>query len=462
MATVLAELDSLKRRMATYDQPDPKLHSPAARAQVLALRVQPGSEALPPPAAARVHFPTDDLELDDEQHFEQPPPGEPPVGGMHFRLNNPAPRNFRLSFGDVNDDLAVDAELSQLLSTLPTATRNPLLATSLRELSSPLKTLSAALSATNKFIVDCGGQGQCGPNTLGYLLGLVDRAIVDGPQLRQAVVKHALARSHRSRPTRFRDRQGRFYTMEGLILRCLSDDLGSSPDALMQTVEAWCRSIARPASWTDLAFLQVAADCYNVAIYIHTVNDLSDVGILGAILPCASTSPPVALLEVGMWVGRHLVAVVTSDLTASAYPAPLSGVAPHPGSVRAIGRDEEPFAHEQVLAVGRGARGGNPYPVSPLQDAARVAAGFRRLLCDESSRRLVARRGFRVAVGNVDRSWASSASTARSSLTSPKLSRKFRGAGLLSLKCMPPTGGSPGGGCSKCCSSSSSKSSVGK
>ena len=377
MATVLAELDSLKRRMATYDQPDPKLHSPAARAQVLALRVQPGGEALPPPAP-RVHF---NSELDDEQHFEQPPPGEPPVGGMHSRLNSPAPRNFRLSFGDVNDDLAVDAELSQLLSTLPTATRNPLLATSLRELPSPLKTLSAVLSATDKFIVDCGGQGQCGPNTLGYLLGLVDRATVDGPQLRQAVVKHALARSHRSRPTRFRDRQGRFYTLEGLILRCLSDDLGGSPDALMQTVEAWCRSIAKPASWTDLAFLQVAADCYNVAIYIHTVNDLSDVGNLGAILPCASTSPPVALLEVGMWVGRHLVAVVTSDLTASAYPTPLSGVAPHPGSVRAIGRDEEPFAHEQVLAVGRGARGGNPYPVSPLQDAARVAAGFRRLLC---------------------------------------------------------------------------------
>ena len=381
MAAVLAELASLKRRMASYDQPDPKLHSPA-RAQVLALRVRPGSEALPPPRP-RVHETPDLSDLDDEQHFEQPPPGEPPVGGLHFRLiNNPVPRNFRLSCGDVSDDLAVDAELYQLLFALPTAAMNPLLATNLRELPSPLKTLAATLSVTNKFIVDCGGQGQCGPNTLGYLLGLVDRATVDGPQLRQAVVKHALTRSHRSRPTRFRDRQGRFYTLEGLILRCLSDDLGSSPDAMMQTVEGWCSSIAKPTSWTDLAFLQVAADCYNVAIYIHTVDDLSNVGNLGAILPCASTSPPVALLEVGMWVGRHLVAVVTSDLSANACPAPLSGgVTPHPGSVRAIGRDEEPFAHEQVLAVGRGARGGNPFPVSALQDAARVAAGFRRLLC---------------------------------------------------------------------------------
>jgi hypothetical protein len=28
----------------------------------------------------------------------------------------------------------------------------------------------------------------------------------------------------------------------------------------MHTVEAWCHNIAKPASWTDLAFLQVAAD----------------------------------------------------------------------------------------------------------------------------------------------------------------------------------------------------------
>ena len=310
MATVLAELESLKRRLADHDQPDPKQSSPALRAQVLAQRVPVDGEAkrmvrFEPPA-----------NLDGEPHFEQPPQGEPPVGGLQPRLNPPAPRNFSLSFGDINDDLAVDANLSLLLKTLPTATRNPLMATNLRELQSPLKTLAGTLSMNNKFIVDCGGQGQCGPNTLGYLLGLVGSATVDGPQLRQAVVQHALAPAHRSRCTRFRDNQDRFYTLEGLILRCLADDLGHSPGALMHTVEAWCHNIAKPASWTDLAFLQVAADCYRVAIYIHTVDDLSTVGDLGVILPCDSA--PVALLEVGMWIGRHLVAVVTSDLAASA------------------------------------------------------------------------------------------------------------------------------------------------
>jgi hypothetical protein len=124
--------------------------------------------------------------------------------------------------------------------------------------------------------VDCGGQGQCGPNTLGYLLGLVDCATVDGPQLRKAVVQHALAPAHRSRHTRFRDRQGRFYTLEGLILRCLSDDLGHSPGALMHTVEAWCHSIAKPASWTDLAFLQVAAQAQRLSHLEYPNADARD------------------------------------------------------------------------------------------------------------------------------------------------------------------------------------------
>jgi len=285
-------------------------------------------------------------------------------------------RRISLSFGDINDDLAVDANLSQLLRTLPTATRNPLMATNLRELQSPLKTLAGTLSMNSKFIVDCGGQGQCGPNTLGYLLGLVGSATVDGPQLRQAVVQHALAPAHRSRCTRFRDNQDRFYTLEGLILRCLADDLGHSPGALMHTVEAWCHNIAKPASWTDLAFLQVAADCYRVAIYIHTVDDLSTVGDLGVILPCDSV--PVALLEVGMWIGRHLVAVVTSDLAASA--AAQQPMSHHPPS---LDLDEvRQFRGAGGLSLGcRPPTGGSPWGgCSKCGSPSRLAGGSSRTI----------------------------------------------------------------------------------
>ena len=126
----------------------------------------------------------------------------------------------------MSEDLAINRELARLLHDLPTARRNALAATSLRELQSPLKTLATSLSSQGKFVVDCGGQGQCGPNTLSYLLGLVNLATLDGPQLRRAVIEHVMIPAHRARRTRFRDRQGRFYTLEGLILRCQEDDAG--------------------------------------------------------------------------------------------------------------------------------------------------------------------------------------------------------------------------------------------
>ncbi len=155
------------------------------------------------------------------------------------------------------------------------------------------------------------------------------RAEIDGPQLRRAVVQHAMVPAHRARVTRFRDRQKQPYTLEGLILRCMEDNPGSGSNSLTQTVRSWCQDIAKPASWTDLAFLQVAADCYGVAIYIHTVDDLSTLGNLGVILPCSQTVPT-ALLEVGMWIGRHLVAVVTADGTSGrAAPGQVGGARPY-------------------------------------------------------------------------------------------------------------------------------------
>ena len=295
-AAMLSEIESLKRRLSAVEQPDAK-DGPQVRAVAAGAR--------------QTRFAGEPLY--DAPNFEQPPQGEPPAGGQSTRLSTE--RNFRLGVGDVTDDLAVNPALARLLKDLPTARQNPLSATNLRELQSPLKTLTNAMSAQGKFVVDCGGHGQCGPNTLSYLLGLVDLAVIDGPQLRLAVVNHVQSAAHRARITQLKDQQGRFYSLEGLILRCLEDDSGSIPSPLL-TVESWCHHIAQPASWTDLAFLQVAADRYQVAISIHTVDDLSTVGHLGVILPCQHRRP-LALIEVGMWMGRHLVAVVTADGSAA-------------------------------------------------------------------------------------------------------------------------------------------------
>ena len=241
LRTLMDAVDSLKRRLAAADEPDPKQSSPPLR-----LASAPQVRFAGSPLLLQ-HKPDADM----GPNFEQPPQREPAGGGNYLRLNpdsslrpnfghppqrepsggdsNPRPdhsviRNFRFNVGDVSEDLAISRELARLLHDLPTARRNALAATSLRELQSPLKTLATSLSSQGKFVVDCGGQGQCGPNTLSYLLGLVNLATLDGPQLRRAVIEHVMIPAHRARRTRFRDRQGRFYTLEGLILRCQEDD----------------------------------------------------------------------------------------------------------------------------------------------------------------------------------------------------------------------------------------------
>ena len=219
--------------------------------------------------------------------------------------------------GSLSDDLAIDQRLARALHELPSASQNALSATSLNVLHSPLKTLATELSTHGLFVVDCGGEGQCGPNTLGYLLGLAGVAIADGPQVRHAVTAHVGIHANRQRVTRSRDSKGNYYTLEGLILRCVKDTARAPTQAIPPSVEGWCQSIARPSSWTDFAFLQVAADFYRVAISVHTVDDLSSVRYLGVILPCAGTDP-VAYIEVGMWIGRHLVAVVRATSAAAA------------------------------------------------------------------------------------------------------------------------------------------------
>ena len=375
---IFAELESLKRRLAGLDCPEPKLSSPPLRS-ILAPKPkahfadsQPGSSGAPllleyqgaPPGGFQsgedgLPGASQPCSSFTPSHFRRPPQIEPSGGGHSPRFEGSVLRHFHLGVGDVSTDLALDSTLARLLRELPTARRNALYATCMRELPSPLKTLANAMSDSGRFVVDCGGQGQCGPNTIGYLLGLVGLAVLDGVQVRQAVIEHVRGPANRARRTRFRDPVGRLYTLEGLILRCMHDAPGGAPGPLTHTVDGWCHHIAQPASWTDLAFLQVAADCFQVALLIHTVNDLSTVGSLGAILPCHHGAP-VALLEVGMWMGRHLVAIVTADGTSGGADR-TSGDTLRPsaprGSLLAVERDERPPAHAQLLPAGGGTAG---------------------------------------------------------------------------------------------------------
>lgn len=66
-----------------------------------------------------------------------------------------------------------------------------------RHLAPPLRSMAREL-APERGIVDAGGQGQCGPNSLAHSLALVGKQPMDGPELRRAVVDHLTNQRSRS------------------------------------------------------------------------------------------------------------------------------------------------------------------------------------------------------------------------------------------------------------------------
>ena len=214
-------------------------------------------------------------------------------------------------------------QLGEATGALTTVRAPPDAQTQLNILHAPLRTLARHVQPDGLVVIDCGGQGQCGPNTLAYLLGLADIASLDGPELREAVKAYVAVPSNLKRKTNCRRRGGSFYTLGELILECYAswpksdDDHDAEPGKV--TVNLWAEAIAQPATWTDLAFLHCVADAYSVAINTVVVTDLSEIWHLGKLLPCDGARVEVEL-AVGMWWNRHLVALALAPMAAQAEP----------------------------------------------------------------------------------------------------------------------------------------------
>ena len=99
---------------------------------------------------------------------------------------------------------------------------------------------------------------------------------------------------------------------------------------LEPSIENWCDMISRPETWTDIAFLQIVSDLCQVANHVTGVSDLSEiVPDMLLILPC-NQQPPKALLRVGYWLDRHLVAIGDVAQEKGAAPADLPDGSPPP------------------------------------------------------------------------------------------------------------------------------------
>ncbi|KAL3928373.1 MAG: hypothetical protein SGPRY_002413 [Prymnesium sp.] len=193
-------------------------------------------------------------------------------------------------------------------------------------LAPPLRTLARALHP-QRIVIDCGGQGQCGPNSIAFLLGLAGGPVIDGPQLRTVVADHSLGENVLAKASSV-IKDGSPLSFGSLIKECVSAWPVAARGGQPATVDVWQRCIRQPDTWVDIAFIQLAADAFGVAIHVIAVNDLSAVASLGVLVP-ADGVPPTALIEVGSWTGRHLVAIADALASAAALPMHLTAPSPH-------------------------------------------------------------------------------------------------------------------------------------
>ena len=84
--------------------------------------------------------------------------------------------------------------------------------------------------------------------------------------------------------------------MEQLVINCFTHWPRDVQNDAVPSVESWSEAILRPDTWTDLAFTQLVADLYKVAVKVTGVNDLSDIIALGIVGPCDG-APHTALIE---------------------------------------------------------------------------------------------------------------------------------------------------------------------
>ena len=136
------------------------------------------------------------------------------------------------------------------------------LATPTHLLASPLRTLAQRLRP-GRVCVDQGGMGNCGPNTLAYMLGRVGLTEADGVQLRKIVSDHSKADGVLQRTTSILLEDDSLISMEKLVQLNINHWPSYALQGKPRTIETWQELILQPATWTDVAFVQLTADFFN-------------------------------------------------------------------------------------------------------------------------------------------------------------------------------------------------------
>lgn len=223
---------------------------------------------------------------------------------------------------------------------------------------SVLSPLAAALAPYDKVVVECGGGGTCGPNSLGRVLAHAGLHSGDGEDIRQRVIQHATnlvradalwapavyaGRRKLIEAVRVRDvLEASFKTWARSISQTNSSahahldpaslhgadrraarrikrahragrlvDLGAEPQ-IGYTAERWLAHMAAPTAWVDQAFLALAADCFAVEIMLHTVASTGIISHTQIIEPRKEVGV-LARVELAYVVDQHILAILPSE-----------------------------------------------------------------------------------------------------------------------------------------------------
>ena len=244
-------------------------------------------------------------------------------------MSDSSTSSFALLLGGILQTSVGDAaglRAPKHLLALPRPAGPVTLATPSHVLSAPLRTLAQRLKP-ERICVDQGGAGNCGPNTLAYMLGLVELTEADGVQLRRIVSDHSKADGVLQRTTSILLEDNSLISIEKLIQLNINHWPSQALQGKPRTIETWQELILQPATWTDVAFVQLTADFFRVSFHHIGVDDRSSVFDMGTISPCDGVSS-VALCEIGVWYDRHFVAIL--DVAPSAQGAKPDAPPPPP------------------------------------------------------------------------------------------------------------------------------------
>ena len=176
-----------------------------------------------------------------------------------------------------------------------------------------LKALDASLRPKEK-VLDCGGSGRCGNNSLALTLAKAGVADVSGQDLRIQAVSHATELVERDHIFSRGGGSDGVITTRYLLTRSLASWPTNGERVEECTAEEWIDKMRRSDTWVDAAFLAIAADLYRVRIQYHAVRADGTLSHVGFIEPSDTTAPR-AIVKLALVIEQHYSAIVPCEDT---------------------------------------------------------------------------------------------------------------------------------------------------